>query len=384
MNLKILKFVVTFLLLFNFQEISAEEKSLEKPRIGILTSGGDCSGLNAIIYSAVRRAEQLGYQVVGFKYGVHGIIKEEYETISTDNIDRDMLSKCGTILHASTKVLTDKNGRQISTDEGDQKVIETYHKLNLNGLIYIGGDGSTKVMKKLTDKDPSLNIVSIPKTIDNDISNTDQAVGFSTAVKVATSAIEKIIDTAKSHSRIMVIEVMGRAAGYIALYAGLAVGADAILLPEFEVNLDSLKKHITDIKNKKNYAIVIVSEAVSFKDHEYTTQQLSDTISRTYYKGVAEYIKNYLKTDFPDTRSCVLGHIQIGGKTSFEDRIIATQFGNEAINCIHKNDTNVLLGIQNGKTIKTKLKDIKQTTRKLHNDDPMIKLAIDQGIFVNH
>lgn len=355
----------------------------EKPKIGILTSGGDCSGLNSIIYAVYKKASELGYDVIGFKHGVHGLVNDDYTILNKDICTPEILRKGGSILKSNTRSLKDKFGNPLSKEEGDKAIIQEYHKLNLKGLIYIGGDGSIGLMKNILQKDPSLNIIAIPKTIDNDIANTDISVGFSTVTKVVDKALSNIITTAQSHSRIMVVEVMGRAAGYIALTSGLAAGADAIIIPEMKCNINNL---ITKMKRSynsgKDYGLIVISEGVEFDEFKYENTKFSDVISRKSYGGVSKFIAKKLKKAGFDAKAVILGHIQRGGTTSVEDRILAQKFGITAVQLIANKDCGYLLGILNNKISKTKLSDIKITTRNLTSDNPNIILARNLDIYI--
>ncbi len=357
--------------------------SAEKPKIGILTSGGDCSGLNSIIYATYKKATNLGYDVIGFKHGVHGLVNGDYIILNKKICTPDILRKGGSILKSNTKSLKDKFGNPLSKEEGDKAIIQEYHKLKLQGLIYIGGDGSIGLMKNILQKDPSLNIIAIPKTIDNDIANTDVSVGFSTVTKVVAKEISNTITTAQSHSRIMVIEVMGRAAGYIALSSGLAVGADAIIIPEIKCNMNNLITKMKELYNSgKDYGIIVVSEGVEFDEFKYKNTKFSDVISRKAYGGVSNFIVKKLKEAGFDAKAVILGHTQRGGTTTVEDRILAQKFGITAVQLIANKDCGYLLGILNNKISKTKLSDIKTTTRNLTLNDPNIILAQNLGIYI--
>lgn len=357
--------------------------SEEKSKIGILTSGGDCSGLNSIIYAVYKKASELGYEVIGFKQGVHGLVNNDYIILNKNICTPEILRKGGSILKSNTGPLKDKLGNPLSKEEGDKAIIQEYHKLNLKGLIYIGGDGSIGLMKNILQKDPSLNIIAIPKTIDNDISNTDVSVGFSTVTKVVDEDLSNIITTAQSHSRIMVVEVMGRDAGYIALISGIAAGADAIIIPERKYNINNL---ITKMKRNynsgKDYGLIVVSEGVEFDEFKYESTKFSDVISRKSYGGVSEFIVKKLQKAGFDARAVILGHVQRGGTTSVEDRILAQKFGIKAVQLIDTPNCGYLLGILNNKISTTKLSDIKITTRNLNSDDSNIILARNLGIYI--
>ncbi|MBE6447457.1 MAG: ATP-dependent 6-phosphofructokinase [Alphaproteobacteria bacterium] len=353
-----------------------------RKRIGILTSGGDCSGLNAIIYAAYKKAKALGYEVIGFKYGVHGVIHNQYIVLDDRICNADILQKSGTLLKSSTKVLTDNNGKLLSKAEADCEIIKRYHEMQLDGLIYIGGNGSIGAIKNILKKDTSLNIVGIPKTIDNDIANTETAVGFATVSEVVCNAIENIISTAQSHERVFVVEVMGRDAGYIALTAGIATGADVILIPEKKYNWENLVKKVEQSYAEKKYAIVIVSESVESEEMKHKSSKLSDALLRKEYGGIAKVIAKNLKKSGLDAKSVNLGHIQRGGKTVVADRLLGQKFGVQAVNLINQQNCGCLLGYQNNQVIGTNMNDIKTTTRNLKVTDEDVILASNLGIYL--
>src|SRR5215467_6030526 len=240
-------------------------------RIGILTSGGDCAGLNPVIRAVVSRASALGWTVVGIRNGTAGLLARPVESIELDRrvTGSDMLRLGGTILGTTNKgdpfAFPTANGRLVDrTDE----VIDGYRQLRLDALIGIGGDGSLKILRELASKG-GIKLVGIPKTIDNDLGLTEMSVGFETAVQAATNALDHLTPTAPSHSRVMVLEVMGRDSGHIALQAGIAGGADVILIPEIPYSIARVAEKIETLKAAgRNFALVIVAEAVKTESGE--------------------------------------------------------------------------------------------------------------------
>ena len=365
--------------------IFAESLHPNKKVIGILTSGGDCSGLNSILRAAYLRAKQKGYKIIGFKYGAHGMINDNWLELNDENCSADLLWQGGSILKCNTKEVC-KGKKSISQEESEQEIINTYKKHNLAGLIYIGGDGSTRIMKSILKRDDTLKIVAVPKTIDNDICNTDIAVGFSTAIHTVSQAIQALQSTAKTHERIMVVEVMGRAAGYISLYAGLSSGADVILIPESKYQMSEIYERMHKIfgPGGKKFSIIIVSEAVEFGSDKYKVNHVSDTLKRVQYGGIAQKIAVALKEQGFDAKAVCLGHIQRGGTPTPEDRLLGLDFGYSAINiiCDPRNSGNCQLGYIDGKIISIKLDAINETKRNLKADDHLITLASDLGIYI--
>ena len=363
--------------------LTAETKQTNhKKRIGILTSGGDCSGLNAIIYAAYKKAKAFGYEMIGFKYGVHGVVHNQYIVLDDTICNSDILQKSGTILKSNTKVLLGENGKILNKEESDKEIIKRYHAMQLDGLIYVGGNGSIGAIKNILKKDPSLRIIGVPKTIDNDIAYTDEAVGFATVSEVVSNAIENIISTAQSHERVFVVEVMGRDAGYIALISGIATGADVILIPEKKYKWGNLVRKVKRSYDEKKYAIVVVSESVESEEMKHKSCQLSDVLLRKEYGGIASVIANKLKKSGFDAKAVTLGHIQRGGRTAVADRLLGQKFGAEAVKLINNHDKSGLLGYQNDRIVKTNMNDIVSTTRSLKATDEDILLANSLGIYV--
>ncbi len=306
---------------------SKSEEAME--RIGVMTGGGDCPGLNAVIRAVVRKAFQNNIKVIGIKNGWKGLI-------TTDAMDLDLNSVSG-ILPKGGTILGTSRTNPYKNEEDAKKVIENYKKLKLDALIVIGGEDTLGVASKLIKENKGMNIVGCPKTIDNDLSGTDFTFGFDTAVNIATEAIDRLHTTAESHHRIMVVEVMGRHAGWIAIYSGLASGADIILIPEIQIDLDE----VCDILKKrqargKGFSIVVVAEGSQFKAGQVVTQEERlDAFGHVRLGGIGETLAEEIekRTNF-ETRVTVLGHIQRGGTPSAFDRVIATRFGVKAIDLI--------------------------------------------------
>ncbi|MEG2513723.1 MAG: ATP-dependent 6-phosphofructokinase [Bacteroidaceae bacterium] len=286
-------------------------------KIGILTSGGDCPGINATIRGVCKTAiNHYGMEVIGFHSGFQGLIDNDVEQL-TDKSLSGLLNQGGTILGTSREKPFKKKG--MLTDVDKPALIEkTYRDLGLDCLVCIGGNGTQKTAGKIAEM--GINIVSIPKTIDNDIVGTDFSFGFDSAVSIATDAIDRLHSTASSHKRVMVIEVMGHKAGWIALYSGMAGGGDVILLPEIEYNIKNIGNTIMErLKRGKPYSIVVVAEGITTNGK----------------KRAAEYIAQEIEyeTGF-ETRETVLGYIQRGGSPTSFDRNLATRMGGHATELI--------------------------------------------------
>ena len=297
-------------------------------RIGILTGGGDCPGLNPVIRAVVRKALLEGYEIVGIKNGWKGLIENDTMPLDISAVS-GILPKGGTILGTSRTNPYKK--------EGDlSKLKDSFKKIGLDALVAVGGEDTLGVASKLV-KDGIANIVGVPKTIDNDLSATDYTFGFDTALNVAMECIDRLHTTAESHHRIIVAEVMGRHAGWIAIEAGIAGGADVILIPEIPIDLDQVceiikKRHARG----KTFSIVVVAEGAQFKDGTMVTQeQKLDAFGHVRLGGIGENLADLIekRTGF-ETRVSVLGHIQRGGTPTAFDRVLGTRLGVKAVELI--------------------------------------------------
>ena len=299
-------------------------------RVGVLTGGGDCPGLNAVIRAIVRKAENAyGDEVVGFLDAWDGV--QERRTVQLDiRAMRGTLPRGGTVLGT-------RRGSPYDWAEGPQHAREILAELGIEGLIVIGGNGSLTVASQLHQQ-YGLPIVGVPKTIDNDIEGTDFTFGFHTAVQIATDAIDRLHTTAESHDRVILVEVMGRHAGWIATYAGLAGGAAAILIPERPFDLDAVCNAIQARHERGRYAsIIVVAEGAEPRSgsSERASKEL-DRFGHVKFSGIAQRIAPEVeaKTGF-ETRVVQIGHVQRGGTPTAYDRVLATRFGIAAIDAVH-------------------------------------------------
>jgi len=314
-------------------------------RIGILTGGGDCPGLNPVIRAAVRKGINEGYEIIGIKNGWKGLI--ENDTIKLDLAAvSGILPKGGTILGTSRTNPYKKEG-------GLQDVKDNYKKLGLDALIAVGGEDTLGVAVKLM-KDGITNIVGVPKTIDNDISSTDYTFGFDTAINTAMECIDKLHTTAESHHRIIVVEVMGRHAGWIAVEAGIAGGADIILIPEIPIDIAEVcsllkKRH----QRGKTFSIVVVAEGGKFKEGTMVTQEERlDEFGHVRLGGIGELIASEIEERMGyETRVSVLGHIQRGGTPTAFDRILGTRFGVKAVELVKNKKFGRMVALVGNKTV---------------------------------
>ncbi|MBU0497018.1 MAG: 6-phosphofructokinase [Candidatus Thermoplasmatota archaeon] len=314
-------------------------------KIGVLTGGGDCPGLNAVIRAVVRKSARLNWAVVGIRNGWKGLIEEDMIPL-TDRHVSGILPKGGTILGTSR---TNPFKEQHMID----KVLETIKKYNLDALVAIGGDDTLSVAMKLSRM--NIPVVGIPKTIDNDISGTDFTFGFDTAVSIVTEAIDRLHTTAESHHRVIVVEVMGRHAGWIATMAGIAGGADEILIPEIPFDIDEVVNNLKErYDSGKTFSIVVISEGAHPKGVERlaTISDEKDEFGHVRLGGIGHYLGNEIKKRLNvDTRVTVLGHVQRGGTPTPYDRILATRFGVAAINAINKGNYGTMVALQGNKIV---------------------------------
>lgn len=333
-------------------------------KIGILTGGGDCPGLNPVIRAAVRKAYNEGYEVIGIKNGWKGLI--ENDTMKLDLVSiSGILPKGGTILGTSRTNPYKKEG-------GLEKVKDNYKKLGLSALIAVGGEDTLGVAAKLT-QDGIPNIVGVPKTIDNDLSSTDYTFGFDTALNTAMECIDRLHTTAESHHRIIVVEVMGRHAGWIAVEAGIAGGADIILIPELPVDIDEVcllikKRHARG----KTFSIVVIAEGAQFKKGTMVTQeQKLDEFGHVRLGGIGEIMGQEIeKRTGYETRVSVLGHIQRGGSPTAFDRVLGTRFGVKAVELIKDKKFSRMVSLTGNKiidvSIEEAVRDLKTVDMELY------------------
>ncbi|MFA4982094.1 MAG: ATP-dependent 6-phosphofructokinase [Candidatus Omnitrophota bacterium] len=318
---------------------TAKQKNNKIKRIGILTAGGDCPGLNVVIRAVVKIAvDAYKMKVVGFLDGFGGLIHDKAVMLKSRNVS-GILSVGGTILGTSNianpyKYSVEERGKIICKDVSGQ-AIKNYKKHNLDALITVGGDGTLTIASKLAES--GLNIVGVPKTIDNDLSGTDLTFGFDSAIVTATEAIDKLHSTAQSHHRVMVVEVMGRYAGWIALYSGVAGGGDVILIPEIPYDIGKVCKKLDErAMSGKRFSIVVVAEGARPVGGEMTVRRIVETSpDKIRLGGVANRLAEQVeKATHLETRATILGHVQRGGIPTPFDRILATRYGSEAVTMV--------------------------------------------------
>ncbi len=308
-------------------------------RVGVLTGGGDCPGLNAVIRGVVRRGvQEYGYEFVGFRDGWKGPLEGLTMELGIEQV-RGILPRGGTILGSSRTNL-------VKIDGGIERTEENLRKMGIDALVAIGGEDTLGVATTLTEH--GFHVIGVPKTIDNDLSATDYTFGFDTAVQIATEAIDRLHTTAESHHRILICEVMGRHAGWIALHSGMAGGANAILIPEVEFDLDEVVGWV-ESRFKASYApIIVVAEGALPKGGTLVTKDATlDSFGHVKLSGIGEWLAQQVeeRTGY-EARTTVLGHIQRGGTPTSFDRVLATRFGLNAITAVKDEAWGTMVALQ--------------------------------------
>lgn len=317
-------------------------------RLGVLTSGGDAPGMNAAIRAVVRKCIYHDVEIYGIKNGYQGLIEGNIEKMDVGSVG-DIIQRGGTMLYTA-------RSEEFKTEAGREKGIEQLKKFGIEGLIVIGGDGSFQGAQKLTEK--GFPCIGVPGTIDNDIAGTDFTIGFDTALNTIIEAIDKIRDTATSHERTYVIEVMGRDAGDLALWAGLADGAESILIPEKRDNIEDVITRLKrGVERGKKHSIIIVAEGVG---------------------SAMEFSEQIQKATNLETRVTVLGHIQRGGSPTANDRVLASRLGAKAVELLLAGKAGRMVGIQNNKLVDHDIADVLKQKHEI--DDEMYQLSKELSI----
>ena len=351
-------------------------------RIGILTSGGDCAGLNAVIRAVVRHARRTyGWEVLGICRATQGLMERPPAVVKLDldNVER-LLTAGGTMLGTTNKgnpfAFPFPDG---SVRDRSEEIVEAYHLLKLDALIGIGGDGSLAILRKLAEQG-NFNLIGIPKTIDNDVDLTERSIGFDTAVNIATEALDRLQFTAASHNRVMILEVMGRDAGHIALSAGIAGGADVILIPEIPYSMEKVCRDIKERQARgKNFSLVIISEAVCTETGEQVVN--TDLAGQCRLGGIGQYMAEQISNQIgAEARVTVLGHLQRGGKPSPLDRVLATAFGVAAVDLISAGKYDRMLAWQDRQVTSVPIAEAIARYRVVDPNDTLVRTARAIGI----
>ncbi|WP_327182576.1 6-phosphofructokinase [Streptomyces sp. NBC_01334] len=339
-------------------------------RVGVLTGGGDCPGLNAVIRAVVRKGvQEYGHEFVGFRDGWRGPLEGRSIRLDIPAV-RGILPRGGTILGSSRT-------NPLKEEDGIRRIKDTLARQKVGALITIGGEDTLGVAARLSDE-YEVPCVGVPKTIDNDLSATDYTFGFDTAVGIATEAIDRLHTTAESHMRVLVVEVMGRHAGWIALHSGLAGGANVILIPEQRFDIEQVCAWVTS-RFRASYApIVVVAEGAMPRDGDVVLKDGSlDSFGHVRLSGVGEWLaKEIERRTGKEARTTVLGHVQRGGTPSAFDRWLATRFGLHAIDAVHEGDFGTMVALRGTDIVRV---PIAEATAKLKTVDP--KLYTEVGVF---
>jgi len=318
-------------------------------RIGVLTGGGDCPGINAVIRAIVLKASGMDADVVGIGDGWAGLLGEA-KTVPLDSAAvADILPRGGTILGTSRT-------NPLKRDGGIEEVLKNLSRLGIDALIAIGGDDTQSVANGLYKRGGK--VVGVPKTIDNDLSATDRTFGFSTAVQIATEAIDRLHTTAESHHRSIVVEVMGRHAGWIAMHAGIAGGADYILIPEVPFDIDDVCATVKRGSENRGFSIVVTAEGAKPEGAVVTKQGVRDEFGHVLLGGVADRLaRDIEQRTGVETRAVILGHTQRGGSPTAYDRVLATRFGEGAVGLVEKGQWGQMVALRGTDIVSVSLAD---------------------------
>ena len=354
-------------------------------RIGVLTGGGDCPGLNAVIRAVAKTAMvKYGYEVIGFKDGYKGLVLNDFIKLKPEDVS-GILDKGGTILGTSNRdnpfnFRVEKDGI-FEYKDMSQRVIENIAMHGIDCMVLIGGDGTLTSARDFARK--GVNVIGVPKTIDNDLYATDTTFGFMTAVETATEAIDKLHTTAESHHRVMILEVMGRYAGWIALESGIAGGADVIIIPEIPYDINKVARKVMDRKNAgKSFSIVVVAEgAKSLNGDIVVSKVLIDSPDPIRLGGIGNKIADEIeKLTNIETRVTVLGHLQRGGRPVPFDRILSTRYGVAAIELINEGKFGLMVSLQGNNITSVSLEEALGKLKTVSPDGELVRIAKSVGV----
>ncbi|HHV60622.1 MAG TPA: 6-phosphofructokinase [Clostridiaceae bacterium] len=354
-------------------------------RIGVLTGGGDCPGLNAVLRAVVKTAIfKYNYEVIGFKDGYRGLVMNDFIRFNYNDVS-GILDKGGTILGTSNKdnpfnFKVERNNKVEYVDLSD-RVIDNLHMHGIEYMVFIGGDGTLTSARDLARK--GVKAIGVPKTIDNDLSGTDKTFGYMTAVDTATEAIDKLHSTAESHHRVMILEVMGRYAGWIALESGIAGGADVILIPEIPYDIEKVYQKLQERKRRgKHFSIVVVAEGAKPKDGEMVINKIVEGSPEPIrLGGIGDKLADDLERIYGlETRVTVLGHLQRGGRPNPYDRILSTRFGVKAVELICKGEHGVMVCLNGDKISTIPLEDAVNKLKTVPVDGELVNIARAIGL----
>lgn len=351
--------------------------------VGVLTSGGDCAGLNAVIRAVTYRAIQgYGWKVLGILDGTSGLIVSppRYRELTMDSFDASLLRESGTFLGTTSK----GNPLHYEMPDGTYRDMTPnfaagVRELKLDALIVIGGDGSMRIVSQLCER-TGIGMIGVPKTIDNDVYCTEYSVGFATAINVVTEALDRLQPTAASHHRVMILEVMGRDTGHIALNGGIAGGADIILMPELPYSIEGVARRINELLAQgRTHALVVVAEGVKTKSGKKAS--VSDPSGKFRYGGIGQHLMEQLapRTE-AELRVTILGHVQRGGTPSPRDRLLASAFGVHAVEMAAQQRYSRMVAWQDRGVVDVALSEVTIGARTLDPNDALIRTARGLGI----
>lgn len=353
-------------------------------RLGILTGGGDAPGLNAVIRAAVKTAiYQYGFEVIGVRNGYDGFIDEK-GIVPLDIQDvRGLLPRGGTILGTANrgnpyarKVI--RNGEEVTIDVSDE-IVKGIKRLELDALLVLGGDGTLRIAHELYQK--GVPVIGVPKTIDNDIGGTERTFGFDTAVTTATEAIDKLHTTAEAHHRAMVLEVMGRDAGFIALHAGISGGSDVILIPEIPFKVDSVIAKVRQRDERgMHFSILVVSEGAKPLGGTQIYSRKGDEVYVPRLGGIGLVVGEYIEQCGYETRVTVLGHLQRGGSPTPFDRWLATRYGAAAVRLAARGGFDRMVALRSGAVVDVPLEEVLAVPKRVDVDGDAVITARNMGI----
>ena len=352
--------------------------------IGVLTGGGDCPGLNAVIRGVVRSALSKGMTVKGIQNGFQGLVEDMVVTMRDKDV-AGILPRGGTILGTTNRdnpfhYRVEENGKYVFRNMSD-RILENLKGNNIQALVMIGGDGTHAVGLELGKI--GVKVIGVPKTIDNDIPCTERTFGFDSAVGVASWALDRLHTTAESHHRVMILEVMGRYAGWIALHAGMAGGADAILIPEIPFSMDVIVRKVRDrVERGKQFSIIVVAEGALPVGGEMTVKRIvEDSPEKIRLGGIGEKLAMEIeqRTEI-ESRCTVLGHLQRGGTPTAYDRILATRYGVAAVDCILRGEFGRMVALQKNQITSVPIEDVVGKPHNVPADDQLVLAGRSIGV----
>jgi len=360
--------------------VAAQRKQIQ--RIGVLTGGGDCPGLNAVIRVVTKAAiNKLGIQVMGIEDGFLGLIRNRMRPLGTADVS-NILTVGGTILGTSNRadpthfpVGEDADGKPVFKDVTN-RVVEHIRERDIDGLVCIGGDGTMSGAGHLIEH--GIPCVGVPKTIDNDLMHTDMTFGFATAVQTATECLDRIHSTASSHHRVMIVELMGRNAGWLTMHAGIASGADVILIPEIPYEIETVcETCVQRSKHGKRFTLIAVSEGAKPKGGQQVVNKIvHDSPDPIRLGGVSTVLAEEISArTHLETRATILGHVQRGGTPIAADRVLATEFGHKAIQMVAMHEWGHMVVMRRGATDMVEIAAVANKQRTIELDDPIIAVA---------